>query len=137
MGTLAVSWRERVELEAALDPFRRGRRTKEDLGRAYWQPVHIVRGAGTARFHRMEPRDLRTAARSLPLTERSITAIRADLERQPAARLAELLRGLLEEGRWVEQEAFLAQARPSRTRIGDETEPPNHATENNAARGTF
>ena len=63
--------------------------------------------AGTARFHGMTPDDLRGARRSLPLTERAVAAIRADLERQPDAPLAELLRALLETGRWVEQEAFL------------------------------
>lgn len=63
--------------------------------------------AGTARFHWMTLGDLRGARRSLPLTDRAVEAIRADLERQPNAPLAELLRALLETGRWVEQEVFL------------------------------
>lgn len=63
--------------------------------------------AGTARFHGMTPGDLRSARRSLPLTKRAVAAIRADLERHPDAPLADLLRALLEAGRWVEQEAFL------------------------------
>ena len=63
--------------------------------------------AGTARFHGMTPGDLHTARRSLPLTDRAAAGIRADLERHPDAPLADLLRALLEAGRWVEQEAFL------------------------------
>jgi hypothetical protein len=63
--------------------------------------------AGTARFHGMTLGDLRSARRSLPLTERAVAGIRADLERHPDAPLADLLRALLEAGRWVEQEAFL------------------------------
>jgi DNA topoisomerase VI subunit A len=63
--------------------------------------------AGTARFHGMTPGDLRSARHSLPLTERAVAGIRADLARHPDAPLADLLRALLEAGRWVEQEAFL------------------------------
>jgi hypothetical protein len=63
--------------------------------------------AGTAHFHGMTPGDLRSARVSLPLTERGLSGIRADLERHPGAPLADLLRALLEAGRWVEQEAFL------------------------------
>ena len=63
--------------------------------------------ARAARFYGMTPGDLRSAGRSLPLTDRAVAAIRADLERHPDAPLADLLRALLEAGRWVEQEAFL------------------------------
>jgi len=62
---------------------------------------------GTAQFHGMAPGDLRSARHSLPLTDRAVAGIRADLERHPDAPLADLLRALLEARRWVEQEAFL------------------------------
>jgi len=55
----------------------------------------------------MAPGDLRSARHSLPLTDRAVAGIRADLERHPDAPLADLLRALLEARRWVEQEAFL------------------------------
>jgi hypothetical protein len=63
--------------------------------------------AGRARFHRMTPNDLHAARRSLPVTERALAAVHADLERHPDAPLAELLRAILEARRWVEQEVFL------------------------------
>ncbi len=57
---------------------------------------------------RMTPEDLRVASRSLPLAPRAAAAIRSDLERRPLDLGADVLRAILAEGRWVEQEAFLA-----------------------------
>jgi Protein of unknown function C-terminus (DUF2399) len=67
---------------------------------ASWHP------SGAA-FFRMSPEDLATAPRHRPLTARSLTAIRRNLEEQPEAPLAETLQAMLDSGRWVEQEAFL------------------------------
>jgi uncharacterized protein DUF2399 len=59
-------------------------------------------------FFRMSPEDLASAPRHRPLTARSLAAIRRNLDEQPDAPLADTLRALLDSGRWVEQEAFLA-----------------------------
>ncbi|HEY4594255.1 MAG TPA: hypothetical protein VIJ61_17680, partial [Thermoanaerobaculia bacterium] len=61
-----------------------------------------------ASFHRMSPEDLQAAPRHHELTARSLAAIRRDLEERPAAPLADTLRAMLDSGRWVEQETFLA-----------------------------
>lgn len=58
---------------------------------------------------RMSPSDLAAAPTSQPLPERASAAIRADLKERPDALLADTLRALLEDGRWVEQEAFLGR----------------------------
>jgi hypothetical protein len=63
-----------------------------------------------AAFDRMAPEDLASAPRRRPLSQRSLTAIRRDLEERPGAVLAETLRALLAAGCWVEQEAFLASS---------------------------
>jgi hypothetical protein len=62
---------------------------------------------GSAQFYRMSPHEIHSSQRSLALTQRASAAICTDLERHPDAPLAELLRALLAEGRWVEQEALL------------------------------
>lgn len=56
---------------------------------------------------RMAPSDLRAAPRRIPLPPRAAAAIRSDLDRAPAAPLADTLRALLEEGAWAEQETLL------------------------------
>ena len=61
-----------------------------------------------ARFYRMSPHDLATAPQHHPLSPRSRTAIRRDLEERPTAPLADTLRALLDSDFWAEQEAFLA-----------------------------
>jgi hypothetical protein len=62
--------------------------------------------AGTARFHG-DPRRPPQRPPLAPAHGAAVAGIRADLERHPDAPLADLLRALLEAGRWVEQEAFL------------------------------
>jgi hypothetical protein len=60
---------------------------------------------------RMSPEDLATAPRRLDLSERSRSAIWADLSNSPGGFLADTLRALLNAGVWVEQECLLANAR--------------------------
>ncbi len=67
---------------------------------ASWSP-------SKATFFRMSSEDLAAAARRHPLSARSVSAIRRDLEERPGAPLADTLRALLDSGCWVEQEAFL------------------------------
>jgi hypothetical protein len=59
---------------------------------------------------RMSPEDLAAAPQRLDLSERSRSAISADLSNSPHGFLADTLRALLKAGSWVEQECFLANA---------------------------
>ena len=61
-----------------------------------------------ATFYCMSPGDLTAAPRHQPLSARSLAAIRRDLAERPNAPLAGTLQAMLDSGRWVEQEAFLA-----------------------------